>query len=454
MPPSPAAALSPAPAAALAAPSSSADAAPTTAALVALGSAGLCAFLNVYATQPLLPMFARAFGVGTAAVALTVSAPGVAVAIGSPFVGALADRVGRRRTIVLSLFALAVPTLLAATSGTLRALVAWRFLQGLAVPGVYAVGVAYAAGVWEGRGVGRAMAAIVTGNVLGGFTGRTVAAAIAERGGWRWAFVVLGALTLLGASATARWLPREPPQDGRRAAGAARSGPSRSATRRVCSTPLLATFAVGFALLFTQVATFTYATFHLSAAPFRLGTTAIGGVFVVYLAGAAVTAPAGRWIERVGPRWALAGAVALGVAGVLLTLSSSLAVVITGLALTCTAVFVGQSAATTHLSRAAAPDLRSIVSGVYLSSYYVGGAAGGILPSVAWRHGGWSGCVALVAGVELAAIAVALRFWTRERELPGRTWLGRRPLAAQEASCLVSTPAPRGCRDAGSSRCR
>jgi YNFM family putative membrane transporter len=402
------------------------------AALLALGLAGVCAFLNVYATQPLLPLLAHGFGVAEGAAALTVSAPGIAVALGSPFVGAVADRLGKRRVIVGSLFALALPTLLAATSGSLPALVAWRFLQGLAVPGVYAVGIAYAASAFAGRGVGRAMAAIVTGNVLGGFLGRTVSATVAEFLGWRAGFVALGVLTIAGAAATARWLPHEGPRANANAAAAPHPAAGlRALGRSLRVPPLAATFAVGFGLLFAQTATFTYVTFHLAGAPFRLGPAALGAIFAVYLAGAALTPLAGRWIDRSGPRVVLAGAVVLGVGGSLLTLAGALPLIVGGLALTCTSVFVGQSAATTHLSRAAPAEVRSVASGLYLSAYYAGGAVGGVLPSLTWGLGGWPACVALVVAVQLGMVALAVRFWHRER--------GAVP-PAPPASTSTSTP--------------
>jgi MFS transporter, YNFM family, putative membrane transport protein len=46
-----------------------------------------------------------------------------------------------------------------------------------------------------------------------------------------------------------------------------------------------------------------------------------------------------------------------------------------------------------------------------VSSYYLGGAVGGVLPAVAWRLGGWPACVALVVAVQLVTIGVAWRFW-------------------------------------------
>ena len=62
--------------------------------------AGFAAFLDLYATQPLLPMLARAFQAGNFAVSLTVTAPTLAVALAAPWAGRLADRLGLRTVIV------------------------------------------------------------------------------------------------------------------------------------------------------------------------------------------------------------------------------------------------------------------------------------------------------------------------------------------------------------------
>lgn len=378
-----------------------------TASLLALALAGLCTFLNVYATQPLLPLLERAFGVGKAQAAWTVSAPTIAVALASPFVGAIADRVGRRRLMVAALFTLAVPTALAGTARTMPALIAWRFAQGLAVPGVYAVGVSYISDVWQGRGVGRGMAALVTGNVLGGFIGRFAAGLCAETLGWRSAFLVLGLLTAAGAVAASYWLPPEPP----RSAPAAHPLGALRALAGKLDARLLATFAVGFNVLFTQVAIFTYVTFHLAGPPFLLGAGALSSLFAVYLVGAVVTPFAGRWIDRVGSRSALATSLGLNLAGMLLTLVPSVAAVGVGLACCCTATFVSQAASTSYLQVAAPREVRSAASGVYVASYYLGGTAGGVLPALAWNTGGWAACVALTAAVQVATLALALRYW-------------------------------------------
>jgi predicted MFS family arabinose efflux permease len=391
------------------APAAAPPAPPPAAALLALGLAGFCAFLGFYATQPILPALERDLGVSKAAAALTVSASTIAVALAAPFAGFAVRRWGHRRVTVACLLALPVPMLLAATSPGIHALVAWRFLQGLAVPGIYAVTMAWMADRWPPHDLGRAMSFIVTGTVIGGFSGRVLSGLAADRLGWRAAFVVLGLVTAAAALAATRLLPREARPTG---APAAAPAAPRAILRDVLREPrLLATFAVGFNVLFTQVATFTYVTFHLAGPPFGLGTSALAWLFSVYLVGAVITPFAGRWIDRVGSRRAITVALGAAVGGGALTLAPALALVVAGLTVLSTAVFVSQAASTTYLRTAAPPRARAAASGVYVALYYVGGAMGGLVPALAWRVGGWSACVALVAVVQVATILLARRAW-------------------------------------------
>jgi len=84
---------------------------------------GPCTFLNVYCTQPLLPLFQRLFHASEIEVSMTVGAITLAVALMAPVTGLIAETIGRKKVIVPALFALAVPTLLAATSQSLHALI-------------------------------------------------------------------------------------------------------------------------------------------------------------------------------------------------------------------------------------------------------------------------------------------------------------------------------------------
>ncbi len=367
--------------------------------------AGFCAFLTLYAPQPLLPMLALAFSASAGTVSLVLTASTAAVALAAPFAGVVADRFGRKRVIVLSALLLAVPTAGAAASGSLAQMLIWRFWQGVFTPGIFAVTIAYVNDEWE-QGVGAAMSSYVAGTVLGGFSGRMLSALVAAHFSWRWSFIVLAALDALCATAMWAWLPRD--------RHFVRARRERSAARAMLAhlrnPPLAATYAVGFCVLFTLIATFTYVNFYLAAPPFRLGTTALGLIFVVYLIGAVVTPVAGRAIDRIGHRFALVAAFSGGVAGICLTLVPHLPAVLLGLALTSTGVFIAQSAASSYVGRLA-QGARGAAVGLYVLFYYTGGSFGAALPGRFWSHGGWPATVALIAAVQTLTIAICVVFW-------------------------------------------
>ncbi len=371
--------------------------------------AGFCAFLGLYATQPLLPMLERYFQVGKSTVSLTLTASTLGVAMAAPLVGSLADRWGRKRLIVGSATLLAVATLLNATAQGLPALIFWRFLQGLFTPGVFAVTVAYVQEEWVAGGAGRAMALYVTGTAIGGFTGRMLSALIVSHWNWHWAFVALGAMGAGSALVLQAWLPKE-----RHFTGGAREGSLLAGMASHLRNPrLLATFAAGFCVLFSLVASFTYVTFHLAGEPFHLGPLAIGSVFFTYLIGAVVTPPCGRLIDRWGHRKALALAMGAGMGGMLLTLIPSLWMVVAGLALCCSGVFVAQAAANSYMGLAASHG-KALAVGLYVTCYYIGGSVGSELPGFLWRWGGWSACVALVILIQLLTILITFTGWTTQ----------------------------------------
>jgi YNFM family putative membrane transporter len=369
--------------------------------------AGAAAFLNIYSTQPVLPLLMRTFGASTFEAGLTITAPTVAVAIFAPFIGRLADRLGLRRVIILSTWSLAAATLLAATSQDLQQLIFWRFVQGIATPGIFASTVAYVHEVWPPTHAGRATAAYMTGTILGGFTGRALSGLVASRVSWPATFLVLAIITAVVATILTMWLPPEP----RRTPKQTRRPGRGSFLHLVRNRRLIATCGVGFSVLFTQVAMFTYVTFHLARPPYNLSTIALGWLFVVYLVGAVVTPFAGRWIDRYGHRSGIASAMAIGGAGALLTLVPSLPAIVAGLALCATGVFTAQATTSSYIGAVTTED-RALAVGMYSTFYYSGGSTGGALPSLFWANGGWTACVFLVVVVQAVGVVIALTQWS------------------------------------------
>ncbi len=370
---------------------------------------GFTAFLSLYATQPLLPLLMRVFGASHARVSWTVTMSAVGVAIAAPVAGRLGDLIGRKRMIVCSAYVLAAATAAAATAATLDRLIMWRFVQGLATPGIFGVVIAYVHDEWPASEAGRTLAAYISGTVVGGFSGRLVAGLVASMTDWRTAFAALALLNVLTASVVAWRLPR----DTRRIDTNA-TGHLDSLIRLLTRRQLIGTNIVGFCVLFVQVAMFSYVTFHLSAPPYSLSTAALGWLFVVYLVGAVMMPMAGHAIDRRGHRVTLLGSMAIGITGSALTLLAPLPAIVAGLALVGTGVFVAQAAASSYIGHVTKED-RGLAVGLYSTCYYAGGSAGGALPALFWNAGGWTACVALVMAVQMVTAALAARAWRAER---------------------------------------
>jgi len=378
--------------------------------------AGFCVFLQLYAPQPLLAMFQRDFSASEARVSLIISAASFAVAAASPFVGLLADAIGRKRVIVPCLFALALTTFGCAFARSLDELIVWRFLGGICTPGVIAVTLAYISEEAAGHTTGSVTALYVTGTVLGGLAGRLSAAFAADHLSWHWAFGVLGMMTLVGAVMVWLFLPRSRHFERQ----AEWRGNLWAMGRHLRNPRLLATYLCGFTILFAHVGLFTYINFHLARPPFLLSTSALGMVFLVYALGVVVTPVAGRWIDRVGHRAGVAAATVLIVAGAGLTLWGNLVLVVAGLAIASSGVFVAQASASSHIGRVA-EGARSAASGLYVACYYLGGSVGATALAMPWRMGGWPAVVGAVVAVQCAVLAVTWRYFSAGPAREGRS---------------------------------
>jgi len=135
--------------------------------------AGVAAFINLYAPQSLLPLLRAWIGDDAARAGLIVSAGTFGVALAAPFTGLLADRYGRRRVIVIAAFLAVIPGLFAGLAPTPEALMAIRLVQGLCLPGIFAVTVAYIAEEWPAAEARAVTAVYVAGTIGGGFVGRS-----------------------------------------------------------------------------------------------------------------------------------------------------------------------------------------------------------------------------------------------------------------------------------------
>ncbi len=374
---------------------------------LAVGLAGYCAFINLYSPQAILPLLSQEFHATAAEISTIITVSTLAVALTAPFTGAVADVLGRKRVIVTAMFVLVVPTLMVGLATSLSQLIFWRVVQGLVLPPIFAVVVAYIGDEWSTKEATTAAGIYSSGSSLGGFSGRLVTGFFADLISWRAGFFALAAIAFAGAIAVAFLLPHE--RRFVRSEGLLASGRQMLAHFR--NRQLLATYAVGFGVLFNFICTFTYVSFHLAAPPYNLSASWLGAIFVVYLVGSVLTPWTGWAVTRFGRRHFMVGVIAVWVAGIGLTLMPSLPVIILGLALGAGCGLICQAVSTGYVTTTAKAG-RSSAVGLYVTSFYIGGSFGAAAGGIAWTLGGWPACVALVAAMLAIMAAIVIFAWT------------------------------------------
>jgi MFS transporter, YNFM family, putative membrane transport protein len=371
---------------------------------LAVATAGFAAFVNLYSPQALLPRLASEFHVGAGEISALMTAGTAAIALSAPFSGALADVTGRKRLITAAMFAVVAPTLIMTFAGSVPQLTFWRFVQGLLLPPIFAVAVAYIGDEWPPSDVARVAGIYISGSSIGGFCGRFIPGLLTDVIGWRAAIQVMALITLIAAIIVAATLPPE--------RNFVRSGGLVSSLAQMVqhfrNRRLVATYAIGFGVLFNFIATFTYVNFHLAAPPYLFSPTLLGALFLTYLVSTPLVPWVGRAIALFGRRPFVLGMIALWIVGALLLLAPPVAVIIVGLTLCAVCGMVCQAVSTGYVTLTA-KEGRSSAVGLYASIYYIGGSAGAFLTGLAWASAGWPGCVAVIVAVQaIMAVIVAV----------------------------------------------
>jgi YNFM family putative membrane transporter len=376
---------------------------------LAVATAGFSTFLHLYAPQALLPELAREFGVGAAQISAMITAGTLAIALTAPFTGAAADVLGRKRLITTAMFAVTVPMVMTTIASDVETIIMWRFIQGLLLPPIFTVVLAYIGDEWPPAEIAGVAGLYVAGSSLGGFCGRFIPGVLADLIGWRFAFLALAVLGVIGAILVAVKLP--PERRFVRSEGFLASG--LQMLRHLRNPQLVATYAVGFGVLFNFIAVFTYVSFHLAAPPYNFSPTLLGALFFTYLIGTLCAPMTGRAVMRFGRRGFMIAVTAVWAVGLALLLAPQVSVIVLGLSLCAGCGMLCQATSTGYVT-ASAHEGRSSAIGLYVSCFYVGGSVGGYLAGIVWSQAGWPAVVAL-SGAMLAVMGTIVTFiWSAQ----------------------------------------
>jgi predicted MFS family arabinose efflux permease len=371
--------------------------------LVTLAVATGVTAANLYYAQPLLHTIGDRFGASESRTGLIVTGSQVGYAVGLALLVPAGDLFDRRRLVPRLLLGAAVLLAVAAAAPSLAVLIGAATLIGVLVV-VTQILVPLVAELADDGERGRAVGTVMTGLLLGILLARTVSGLIAAVAGWRGVYVVGAGLTAALAVVLHFQLPEE-----RSRPHLAYRDSLRSALHLARSEPELRRSAALGSLAFATFSVFwTTIAFLLADPPFDYSDSTIGLLGLVGAAGALAATAAGRLADRGHTR---AGRL---LSGVLLTLSfgvlwlgrESIAWIIVGV------IVLDVGVQGTHILNQStiyeiAPDARSRINAVYMTSYFVGGAVGSAAGALVYDRRGWGAVCVLGAVMGTAAVVLA-----------------------------------------------
>lgn len=351
---------------------------------LALFSAGLATFALLYCVQPILPVLSQDFGISPAQSSLSLSVSTGLLAIGLMFTGPLSDAIGRKSVMVVALLLAAICTLICAFMTSWHGILLMRALIGLSLSGVAAVGMTYLSEEIHPSFVAFSMGLYISGNSIGGMSGRLVTGVLTDFFSWRVSLAVIGVFALAAACMFWRILPESKHF---------RASSLRPRTLLINfrlhwhdkGLPLL--FAEGFLLMGSFVTLFNYIGYRLLSDPYHLSQAIVGLLSVVYLTGSYSSPKAGAMTSRFGRGPVLLASTLIMLIGILITALAPVAVIFIGMMLFTAGFFAAHSVASSWIGRRAR-RAKGQASSLYLFCYYLGSSVAGTLGGVFWHSFG------------------------------------------------------------------
>ncbi|AMJ69532.1 transporter [Enterobacter cloacae] len=365
---------------------------------------GLSVASNYYA-QPLLDTIARAFNLSASSAGFIVTAAQLGYAAGLLFLVPLGDMFERRMLIVSMTLLAAGGMLITASSQSLTMMIVGTALTGL-FSVVAQILVPLAATLASPEKRGKVVGTIMSGLLLGILLARTVAGLLASLGGWRTVYWVASVLMVVMALALWRGLPKVKQENHLNYPQLLASVFSLFTQDKLLRTRALLgclTFA-NFSILWTSMA------FLLAAPPFNYSEGVIGLFGLAGAAGALGARPAGGLADKGKSHMTTT-------AGLILLLLSWAAIWyghVSVLALIVGILVLDLTVQGVHITNQTViyrvkPEARNRLTAGYMTSYFIGGAAGSLISASAWQHAGWSG----VCGIGAIVAALNLVVWWR-----------------------------------------
>ncbi|MBV6290234.1 MFS transporter [Pseudomonas aegrilactucae] len=248
---------------------------------------------NLFVLNSAYPAIGQALGASVHQLSWVGNAYMLGLTLVIPLGNWLAQRIGERNTLLLSLGAFGLGTAMAGLAPSIEALIGWRLLQGLGGGLLIPVGQALAYRSCSAQARAGLTSQVMTVALLVPALSPALGGWLADHGDWRWAFAGMLALTLAGVALVLQWLPKGQPLPARQPAlslGLLRQPLLRSAMLVYLCVPGVFMGVNLVAALYLQTS-------------LGLSATASGGLMLAWALGACAAIATTRWRFNVlGPK--------------------------------------------------------------------------------------------------------------------------------------------------------
>ncbi|MEN9751869.1 MAG: hypothetical protein RLZZ600_916 [Actinomycetota bacterium] len=172
-----------------------------------LGFIGILGPMAIDLYLPALPQMAADFGTSAATVQLGLAMTTIGMAIGTFVVGALSDRLGRRRPLIFTGFLMVAGASLASASFNIYWFLGCCLIMGISASAVQVAGRGVIADLTRGNDSTRAFSFFSSIVMVGPIFGPVGGVLILTFAGWRGIFIALAAFALLGTIAIMAFVP-------------------------------------------------------------------------------------------------------------------------------------------------------------------------------------------------------------------------------------------------------
>ncbi len=347
---------------------------------------GLSVFAQLYLFQPILPTVSEYFRTTAGDSSLLVSSSTIGMALGLLFFAFKADSYSRKGLMTFSLVSSAVLTIISAWMPSLSLLIATGILKGFVISGVSAIALAYLTEEVHASVVGPAISMYLSGNTIGGMSGRIMATILAGELGWRNAVLIIGIESLILGLIFWKFFPESRffnPQE------TDYSLKVKQMKRFLTDSYMLRLYCIAALLMGSFVSVYNYLSFRLEAAPFSLSHFVIAFIFLMYIFGVFGTMITSRLSKRYSNQLILKASVLFMLAGTALLMSGSIYMIIFGLGLFTLSFFAAHTMAS-QMTALHAKQGKSSATSIYWLFYYFGSSILGTGTGYILHAGSWN----------------------------------------------------------------